>query len=347
MSVDAPGISVDAASDAEVEEALTRLLAIEPNLDYGNFQPLAARAGAAESLHRRRWLDGQGRIALLLARDRAGRPLALLRAVERPFESAHFGMRMARVEPPLASPDLEVRLPALSALYRSMCERLQGAGYVHAALRTSTRDPAAPWALQHAGALHVDTQVSWMCPLARMPHDEPLPDGLVIEQHDRTSIANLKPESWERMAAWAGDAFDRGPLVFDLSLPRDRARSVYREWTARVMTGSWADAVLVARHGDEVVAFISMLRLHDVSEAAGLTVCGHGLGATLPRYRGLFTAIQREMIARRPLDADFMENETQVSTIGSINVYAKLGMRYLRSTSTFHRRLDGAVRGQP
>jgi hypothetical protein len=109
------------------------------------------------------------------------------------------------------------------------------------------------------------------------------------------------------------------------------------------MTGDWADAVLVARDGDDVVAFISMLDMPDVSEAAGERVCGRGLGATLPEYRGLFTAIQREMIAERPLGAAFMENETQVSTLGSINVYAKLGFRYLRSTGTYHFRLgDGA-----
>jgi hypothetical protein len=75
----------------------------------------------------------------------------------------------------------------------------------------------------------------------------------------------------------------------------------------------------------------------------GAIVCGRGLGATLPEYRGLFTAIQREMIAARPLGASYMENETQVATIGSINVYAKLGFRYLRSTATYHLRLDGAT----
>jgi hypothetical protein len=37
-----------------------------------------------------------------------------------------------------------------------------------------------------------------------------------------------------------------------------------------------------------------------------------------------------------------MENETQVATIGSINVYAKLGFRFLRSTSTFHLRPGNA-----
>jgi len=47
------------------------------------------------------------------------------------------------------------------------------------------------------------------------------------------------------------------------------------------------------------------------------------------------------MIRARPLGAAWMENETQVATIGSINVYARLGFRYLRSTATFHLRLDG------
>jgi hypothetical protein len=340
MPPDPAAFSVEAASDAELEDALDALLATEPHLDYANFQPIAARRGAAAALHRRRWLEAHDRACVLIARDRGGRPLGLVRALERPFESEHFGVRMARVEPPLAVSEQHDRLPVLVALYASLEMQLRDAGYRHAALRASTRDPAAAWALQHRGAVHVDTQVSWMCALSRMPHDEPLPAGLVIEQHDRASIASLAPRTWERMAKWAAKAFDRGPLVFDLSLPRDRAQRVYEEWTARVMTGRWADAVLVARRDTEVVAFISMLHLRDVSEAAGVKVCGRGLGATLPEYRGLLTALQREMIAQRPLDADFMENETQVATIGSINVYAKLGMRYLRSTSTFHRRLE-------
>ena len=109
------------------------------------------------------------------------------------------------------------------------------------------------------------------------------------------------------------------------------------------MAGAWADAVLLAWDRDEIVAFISMLEMPDVSRAAGAGVCGRGLGATLPEYRGLFTAIQHEMIAARPLGASWMENETQVATIGSINVYAKLGFRYLRSTATHHLRLDGAA----
>ena len=47
---------------------------------------------------------------------------------------------------------------------------------------------------------------------------------------------------------------------------------------------------------------------------------GRGIGATLPGYRGLFTALQKECAAVRPLGASYLENETQSSTIQSIQV---------------------------
>ncbi len=325
-----------------LEEALEELLPVEPHLEYANFRPVAERPNAAVALHRARWAKPGEGIAALVARE-DGRPRGALRICERRFESAHFSLRMARLEPPVAGSAAEPRLRALELLYRSAAQRLRRDGYQHLAARASTRDREGAWAIQGIGARWVDTQVSWMCPLTGLPHDEALPGRLRIEQRDRVSLAALPEDAWKRLAEWGGRAFDRGPLVFDLTLPQDRAREVYCAWTARVMRGEWADAALLAFDGDEVVAFISMLALPDVSEHSRQRVFGRGLGATLPDYRGLFTAIQREMIATRPLDADWMENETQAATIGSINVYAKLGFRYLRSTGTFHLRLDGSA----
>lgn len=335
-------VVVREASPGELAAALAALLAEEPELAYANFAPVAARPGAAAALHRTRWLAGDEPIATLLACGAGGRVLGALRLEARPFESEHFGLRMARIEPPLALREPALRLAALRALYRSAFAQLAERGFAHVAARASTRDRAAPWALQEAGALHVDTQVSWMASLTGTPHDEQLPGRLRHELHDRASVSALPRSAWKRLAEWSAHAFDRGPLVFDWTLDPARACDVYRAWTERVMTGRWADAVLLVREDEEVVAFISMLHMPDVSEAAGAVVHGRGLGATLPEYRGLFTAIQREMIARRPAGAHYMENETQVATIGSINVYAKLGFRYLRSTATFHRRLDGS-----
>ncbi|HEY8495066.1 MAG TPA: hypothetical protein VIN04_14335 [Myxococcota bacterium] len=334
-------VRIEEAGPHELAAALDVLLDAEPELAYANFAPIAARPGAAQALHRRRWLAREEHVATLLARDGDGRPLAALRLEERPFESEHFGLRMARVERPLGMRDPALRLAALRPLYRAAFARLAELGFAHVAARASTRDRAAPWAIQEAGAFHVDTQVSWMCPLTGAPHDEQLPGRLRLEVHERESVCAVPRAAWKRLTEWAGIAFDRGPLVFDWTLDPRRAADVYRVWTERVMTGRWADVVLLVREDDEVVAFISMLHMPDVSEAAGTVVHGRGLGATLPDYRGLFTAIQREMIARQPAGARFMENETQVATIGSINVYAKLGFRYLRSTATFHRRLDG------
>ena len=67
---------------------------------------------------------------------------------------------------------------------------------------------------------------------------------------------------------------------------------------------------------------------------------GRGIGASLPGYSGLFTALQKECAARRPLGAGFLENEAQTSTVPSIHVFGKLGHHCLRSTASFHMRLD-------
>ena len=319
-----------------LDAALDRLLPEEANLPYANFLPVARRPGAAVALHRGRWHAPDPGPGVLVARDAGDVPLAALRLTDRPFESEHLGLPMAKIEQPVGVTEADGRGDALDALYDAAFQRLRRAGYEHVAARVSTRDRVAAWGVQERGGFHVDTQVSWMAALTSQPSDEHLAPPLRIEVLEGDGLGRLDPASWKRLAQWGGRAFDRGPLVFDRTLPRERTLAVYETWTERVMRGDWADAVLVAWDGAEIVAFISMLRLDDVSEAAGALVCGRGLGATLPEYRGLFTAIQREMIATRPLGAGFMENETQVATIGSINVYARLGFRFLRSTSTYH-----------
>lgn len=328
-------ITVTSETGGRLEAALDELLPQESELPYANFLPIASKPGAAVALHRRRWMSAAAGLGVWVARD-GERPLAALHAAHRSFESDHFGIRAARIEQPVAVGDVDLRPAALRALLPEVAGALKSRGYTHVAARASTRDRAAGWVLQENGFFHVDTQVSWMCPLTGTPHDEALPAGLSLEAHDRKTIAGVERRHWQRLADWAAEAFDRGPFVFDLTVPYGRAKEIYRAWTERMMAGEWADAVLLVRRGEEAVAFISMLILPDVSDAAGTLVCGRGLGATLPEYRGLFTTIQREMIARRPLGAGFMENETQAATIGSINVYAKLGFRYLRSTGTYH-----------
>jgi hypothetical protein len=330
---------VERERGARLADALDALLAAEPELAYANFAPIAARAGAVQAIHRSRWIDGD---EVLVARTPDGAPLAAVRLEERPFESAHFGLPMASLDRPIAVAEPASRLEGLRAVLRAGVERARERSFAHVAVRASTRDRVMPWALQELGAVHVDTQVSWMASLTGMPHDDHLTPPLRAETRVRGAWGELPVSAWKRLAEWGGRAFDRGPLVFDLTLPYTRALRVYEAWTERVMAGDWADAVLLVWDRDEIVAFISMLEMPEVSREAGAIVCGRGLGATLPEYRGLFTAIQREMITSRPLGAAWMENETQVATIGSINVYAKLGFRYLRSTATYHLRLDGA-----
>ena len=336
-------VQVAREQGARLDEALEALLPAEPYLAYTNFPPIARRESAAFGVYRRRWRNTAAGLGVLVARDGGGQPLAAVGLEHRAFESSHFGLLMAKIDPPLARPDETVRLPALRALYDAACATLRRGGYQHLAAVSSTHDRVACWVLQEIGGYHVGTRISWMQALTGRRQHLELPAPLRIEAYDRSTIGQLDPAAWRRLHAWSGTAFDRGPYVFDLNVPRDLAMGVYQVWTGKALTGEWADMLLVVLDGDEVVAFHSMMRLEDLSEAAGTGIVGRGIGGTLPGYRGLFTALQKECAAVRPLGASFLENETQASTIQSINVFGKLGHQCLRSTASFHMRLDRGV----
>jgi hypothetical protein len=337
---------------ARLEEALAVLLAAEPYLAYANFPPIARREGSLLALHLRRWHAAAADCGVLVARDQHDHPLAALGLQHREFESHHFGMGMAKLEPPAAVAEEHLRAAALRALYPAAGQMLRESGYHHLSAATSTHDRIASWILQEIGGFYVGTRISWMQPLTGRRPEQPLPAHLRIESYDKSNVGTLDPASWRRLYDWSGQAFDRGPYVFDLHVPRGRAMAIYQVWTEKALAGEWADFLLVIRDGDQIVAFHSMMRLADLSEAAGVGIVGRGIGGTLPGYRGLFTALQKECSAVRPLGASFLENETQASTVQSINVFGKLGHHCLRSTASFHLRLrggpgDGTTSGRP
>ena len=145
-------VIVSSEAGAGLGAALDALLPLETELPYANFAPVAHRAGAAVALHRRRWCVPCAGPGVLVARSDEGRPLAAMRPEYREFESEHFGIAMARIEPPVAVPD-EARRPALRAVYRAAVDALREAGIVHVAARASTRDPVTGWVLQELGGV--------------------------------------------------------------------------------------------------------------------------------------------------------------------------------------------------
>lgn len=338
------GVRVARETGDRLEEALAELLPVEPNLAYGNFAPIAERGGGAIGLHLHWWRAAATAHGVLVARDEQDRPLAMLRLGHRAFESQHFDMPMAKIELPVGVAAEEERLRAMRALYRAACDVLREGGYRHLSAVSSAHDRVTCWVLQELGCFHVGTKISWMASLTGRRETQALAPGLRIEIHDRATIPTLSPASWRRLHEWSGKAFDRGPFVFDLDVPGDRAAAIYRVWTHKALTGEWADVVLVVRDGAEIVAFNAMLLLKDLSEAAGVGILGRGLGASLPGYRGLFTALQRECAASRPLGAGFLENETQAATVPSIRVFGKLGHQCLHAVASLHLRLDQAPR---
>jgi hypothetical protein len=330
-------IDVRREEGAELADAMVRLAREEPDLPYSNFAPLGGREAALRELQLRAYADAS--LGVLVARGAAGQPLGCLRLEHRAFESEHFGIPMASLSRPLAVAHPDVRAAALAALFARAFAELRAQGYAHAALRVSAEDTLAAWVVQEAGAFHVGTHVHWICALDGTPAP-PAPPGICIEAQDREGLRRIEPPQWKRLAEWSGGAFRRGPFSHDRTLPPERAISLYQVWMEKVFAGEWADGAMLARRDAEVLAVIPMRLLDDVSAACGERVFGRSLAATLPERTGLCTALMRQMIATRPLGAHWMEGDTPVTTWGTINMFAKVGFRYLRATSTFHRRLD-------
>jgi hypothetical protein len=334
-------VHVAAADAQQLGEALDALLPGEPDLAYANFPPLAERGDALHALHRRRFAEARDALATLVARDGDGHPLACARLARRPFDSEHFGLPLAAIDRPLGVGDGERRAAAFSELFGEAFARLRAAGVAHVAVRASSDDAAASIALQRLGAAHVGTSVSWTCALDGRPAPPP-PVGIDLAALAADELRALAAPATKRLVEWSERAFRNGPFVFDGTLPLERALALYPAWMRKVFSGEWADGAMVARDRGEVVAVIPMQLVRDLSEAAGARVFGRSLAATLPGHRGLCTALMREMIASRPFGADWMEGDTPVTTFGTINMFAKVGFRYLRATSIFHRRLDRA-----
>jgi hypothetical protein len=332
-------ILIEREEGARLAGAVEALLAAEPYLAYANFAPIAGREGALLALHRRWWLAAADGLGVLVAREASGRPLAMLRLEHRAFESEHFGMPVAKIDVPAGVADEADRLGALRALYAAAAARLRELGYRHLTAGASAQDRAGCWAVQELGAFHVGTRISWLQPLTGEPHVHALAPGLRVASYQKPSIPSFEPRAWRRLLDWTAVGFDRGPFVFDLAVDRERAARIYRVWTEKAMTGEWADALLLVWDGDEVIAFHTMMLLPELSEAAGVGMLGRGIGGTLPGYRGLFTALQRETAAVRPLGAAYLENEAQTATIGSIQVFGRLGHQCIRSTGSYHMRL--------
>lgn len=328
-----------------LDAALDPLLRAEPDLPYAGFAPFRQRRDAFTVLHRDRWRAAADGTGVFVAYDASGQPLAAIACGAREFESQHFGMPMAQLGPVIAIADEERRLAALRAVYRDARAHLVQLGFVHIAAHASAGDRIAGHVLQELGAFYVGTKIHWMAPLTGEPYTPELGPNLRIDSYDVDGIPPIAPHEWQRLREWGREGFQFGPLVVDVRLPRAAARGVYETWTEKVMRGEWAKALYVVRDEEEIVAFNCVLPLDDMSIAAGTGIVGRGLGATLPGYRGLFTALQRTMVARRPLGASWLENETRAATVATINVFGKLGHHCVRSTATYHLHAGMAVDG--
>lgn len=173
------------------------------------------------------------------------------------WDSAFFGLRIARLEPRALAPG---RLDALRTW--AACERLDCVYYL------APEADEERWALAEAvGMRHVDTRVELSRSICSRDTTRP---GRAIDTADDADR--------EALRAIAAESHRDSRFFRDPDMPADRCGELYATWIDNSCSG-FADAVLVARHEGSAVGYVSCkLESRDTGRI--------GLFAVAPAARG-------------------------------------------------------------
>lgn len=156
-----------------------------------------------------------------------------------PWDTGFFGIAVARVSA------RRLRPPDAAAIDAWCRERGVGCLYFQA----DPDDDETVRVAERAGYHLVDVRMEflWRPPAAGTPPGTPIAGG---------GIRFLREGDAEEIVDIARDAYGQTRFHVDGRFPAGKARALYEEWARKSCRG-WADAVLVAPHGEGVGGFVT------------------------------------------------------------------------------------------
>ena len=244
-----------------------------------------------------------------------------------PWDSKMLGMSAARAEL-LAAGDYASRRETFDSLLQTVSN--SGGGVRHLSVRVDAADDAAIHALESAGFLSVDALLTFERAVTTV-RESVAPRGFSIRAARDEDVAAI-----ERMAACS---FVDGRFHADPSVPREIARSIYREWAGACCRGTAADAILVAEsEGGGILGFVACRAHAETAAHLARLAASIVLIATAPeaRRRGVGKAIVAsavEWAAARGVAA--MLVGTQIRNTGAARLYESCGFRLVAGSQSF------------
>lgn len=244
-----------------------------------------------------------------------------------PWDSAYFGLPMARIDYLLTTADTTA--DERRAVVAAACAAAREAGVCHLTARVDAGDLESLAALEAHGFRMMDALSTY---IMRPGKDTPR------EVRRVGTVRLATPADAEVVVEITRDAYRgyRGRFHLDPHLPGQRADGFYEEWARQCLAGAMADLIMVSEDSDgRVIGYLAHRRRQPAS-SIGMPVYGGGLGACRRDAPGAYASLIRDSAVWAHEQGAVAECQTQNANFPVIRVYESVGFHYVRAEYTLH-----------
>lgn len=267
-----------------------------------------------------------------------GRPLGTVCHADNSWETDLFGKKMGVLRILHLDPAVREAGPALLTLLTHIIEWARQRGTACLTCKVHTDDMLGIHQLELAGFRLMDTLLDYVydyrkTPMTSMPSPRPFAGTIrPADANDEEPLANLARRAF---------AEHFGRYHADEQIPNGAATRVYEQWIRASFKG-WADAILVAEIGRQVVGLSIWKNSSAAERSLPLKLAHYSLGAVHPDYtgRGIFSALTYEGMRLHAGKADCLEGPTHINNYPVQHGYGKLGWQIADARHSFHRWIE-------
>jgi len=245
-----------------------------------------------------------------------------------PWDSAFFGVRMARIEYLLHQPDAPADV--LQAALVATVAACRAHEIPHLSARVDVEDISTVALLERAGFRLMDALVTYrMRPKKEHP----------VDVRTVGTIRDFEPRDTEDVMEIARESFQgyRGRFQHDQHIPAARAEAFYMEWTRACIEGRMVDKRLVSVNSEgRVIGYLFYRRREPASTVGGVPILGGGIGACRRDSPGAYASLIRDATIWSHEQGGIGEYQTQNYNFPVIRVYEAAGAHYVRAEYTLH-----------
>jgi hypothetical protein len=276
-------------------------------------------------------LDADGGFAAVSAPGSTDAPQAAAIIRPLPWDSAFFGLAMAKLTHVLrVDADAAATRAKVKEVIDLAVRQCRQRGIQHVAARIDAADADTIQALEGAGFRMVDVLATYIY------HHKREPPALLKEMG---VVRLFRPEDTEQIIAITREAYRgfRGRYHLDPHLDKTRVDDLYIEWARKCCAFEWAEVVIVSENGKGGLhGWASYRHIEPVSKIGGTPIQGGGLGACRRETPGAYASIVRAGAVRVHAAGGVSECQTQLFNFSTIRVYEAIGTQFVRADCTLH-----------